>query len=86
MIWFQFIGRFINLPILPRLVIHAPNIEGVYLLPNLTCADIIAPLFLLAIGFTYGISFRGFADKYGLKKRLKSLLKDTVLLLELVLY
>lgn len=75
MIWFQFIGRFTSLPILPRLGIHAPNIEGVYLLPNLTCADIIAPLFLLAIGFTYGISFRGFADKYGLKKTVEKFIR-----------
>lgn len=45
MIWFQFIGRFDNLPILPRLGIHAPDVSGVYFLPNFTCADIIAPLF-----------------------------------------
>lgn len=71
MIWFQFIRRFDNLPILPGLGIHAPDVSGVYFLPNFTCADIIAPLFLLAIGFTYSLSFNRCADKFDLKITVK---------------
>lgn len=75
MIWFQFVVRFDNLPILSRLGIHAPDIEGVYLLPNFTCADIIAPLFLLAIGFTYSLSFNRCVDKFDLKITVKKFAK-----------
>lgn len=75
MIWFQFIRRFDNLPILPGLGIHAPDINGVYFLPNFTCADVIAPLFLLAIGFTYSLSFNRSADKFGLKITVKKFAK-----------
>lgn len=71
MIWFQFIRRFDNLPILPGLGIHAPDVNGVYILPNFTCADVIAPLFLLAIGFTYSLSFNRCADKFDLKITVK---------------
>lgn len=71
MIWFQFIRRFDNLPILPGLGIHAPDVNGVYLLPNFTCADIVAPLFLLAIGFTYSLSFNRCANKFDLKITVK---------------
>lgn len=75
MIWFQFIRRFDNLPILPGLGIHAPDVNGVYLLPNFTCADIVAPLFLLAIGFTYLLSFNRCANKFNLKITVKKFSK-----------
>lgn len=75
MIWFQFLMSFDNLPILPKLGIHAPDINGVYLLPDFTCADIIAPLFLLAIGFTYSLSFNRSANKYDLKITVKKFVK-----------
>lgn len=78
MIWFQFIRRFDNLPILPGLGVHAPDVNGIYFLPNFTCADIIAPLFLLAIGFTYSLSFNRCADKFDLKTTVKKFTKRYV--------
>ena len=78
MIWFQFIRRFDNLPILPGLGVHAPDVNGVYFLPNFTCADIIAPLFLLAIGCTYSLSFNRCADKFDLKTTVKKFTKRYV--------
>lgn len=75
MIWFQFLMKFDNLLILSKLGIHAPNIEGVYLLPNFTCADIIAPLFLLAVGFTFSLSFNKCAEKFDVKIAIKKFVR-----------
>ena len=58
MILFQLAENFKSLGFISRIAIHSPNIQAVYLLPNFAIADIGAPLFLLAIGFTYVNSYK----------------------------
>ena len=67
MIVFQFAEHFPALGIVSRLAVHAPNEEGVYLLPNLSLADLIAPAFILAIGLTYLPSLQRRIEKHGTK-------------------
>ena len=53
MIVFQFAEKFPSLGVIARLAKHAPAEDAVYILPNLSLADLIAPAFILATGLTY---------------------------------
>ena len=53
MIIFQFIEYFKNLGAAANIALHAPKEDAFYILPNFAIADIIAPMFILAIGLTY---------------------------------
>lgn len=53
MIMFQFAEHFKNLGKLATVSHHAPGADAVYILPNLAIADLIAPMFILAIGLTF---------------------------------
>lgn len=68
MIIFQFAEHFPALGLAARLSVHAPDAEGVYLLPNLSAADLIAPMFILAIGLTYVPSLTKRIEKFGKKE------------------
>lgn len=67
MIMFQFAEHFKNLGKLATLSHHAPKEDAFYLLPNLSAADIIAPMFILAIGLTYIPSLTKRIEKFGRK-------------------
>lgn len=68
MVIFQFISYFPNLGTIANISSHAPNENAIYILPNYAIADMIAPMFILAIGLTYVQSFRRRAEKDGTKK------------------
>jgi len=55
MVIINFLARANNVPLWLK---HAPDI-------GFTVADIVAPMFIFAIGLTYGLSFRKRVDKYG---------------------
>ena len=65
MIIFQFVEKFPNLGLAANLAKHAPNENAIYILPNLSTADLIAPMFILAIGLTYVPSLNRRIEKYG---------------------
>ena len=67
MVIFQFIAYFNNLGVIANISSHAPDADAIYILPNFAIADVIAPMFILAIGLTYMPSFRRRAEKDGLK-------------------
>ncbi len=67
MVIFQFIAYFDNLGVIANISSHAPDAEAIYILPNYAIADVIAPMFILAIGLTYVPSFLRRADKDGKK-------------------
>ena len=67
MVIFQFIAFFDNLGVIANISSHAPSAEAIYILPNYAIADVIAPMFILAIGLTYVQSFRRRAEKDGTK-------------------
>ena len=68
MIIFQFAEHFPALGVVARFAKHAPGAEGIYILPNLSIADLIAPMFILAIGLTYVPSLNRRIEKYGKKE------------------
>lgn len=68
MIIFQFAEHFNNLGVLSTLAHHSPKEDAFYILPNLSIADIIAPMFILAIGLTYIPSLRRRIEHDGKKK------------------
>lgn len=68
MIIFQFAEHFKNLGALSTLAHHAPKEDAFYILPNFSIADIIAPMFILAIGLTYIPSLRRRIERDGKKK------------------
>lgn len=68
MIIFQFAEHFKNLGVLSTLAHHAPKEDAFYILPNFSIADIIAPMFILAIGLTYIPSLRRRIERDGRKK------------------
>ena len=92
MIFFQMIGNFNNLGVLTRFCVHAPNflvdlpgniskaINGIYILPNLTIADIIAPAFMFAIGLTFIPSYMRRKEKYGKKQAIINLINRYLIL------
>ncbi|MBQ8210791.1 MAG: DUF1624 domain-containing protein [Clostridia bacterium] len=67
MVIFQFIAYFDNLGVIANISSHAPDAQAIYILPNFAIADVIAPMFILAIGLTYMPSFRRRAEKDGVK-------------------
>lgn len=67
MVIFQFIAFFDNLGAIANISSHAPDANAIYILPNYAIADVIAPMFILAIGLTYVQSFRRRAEKDGTK-------------------
>ena len=67
MVIFQFIAYFDNLGVIANISSHAPDANAIYILPNYAIADVIAPMFILAIGLTYVPSFRRRAEKSGTK-------------------
>ena len=67
MIVFQFAEKFPSLGVIARLAKHAPAEDAVYLLPNLSLADLIAPAFILAIGLTYVPSLQRRIERFGKK-------------------
>lgn len=70
MIIFQFAEHFPSLGVVARLAQHAPKETAIYFLPNLSTADIIAPMFILAIGLTFVPSFERRVEKFGKKAAL----------------
>jgi predicted acyltransferase len=80
MIFFQMLAHFENLGVLTHVSVHAPNflidapgniqkaLDGIYFLPNMTLADIIAPAFMFAIGLTLISSY---------KRRIKTIISNS---------
>lgn len=68
MIIFQFIEYFKNLGAAANIALHAPKEDAFYILPNFAIADIIAPMFILAIGLTYIPSLKRRIERDGKKK------------------
>jgi len=66
MLFFQFLKNIPSLGILSRLAIHNTT-EGIYILPGMALADIIAPMFIFAIGLTFALSFSKWEKLHGLK-------------------
>ena len=99
MILFQLLGNYVNLVFLSRICVHSPNyfitlpdalegnlqkaVDGIYILPNMTIADIIAPAFMFAIGLTIVSSYKRRVKKMGKKKAVMSLIKRYLILLGL---
>lgn len=77
MIIFQFIEYFKNLGAAANIALHAPKEDAFYILPNFAIADIIAPMFILAIGLTYIPSLKG-ALSATERKRRASTLSDVI--------
>lgn len=67
MVIFQFIAYFDNLGVISNISSHAPDANAIYIFPNYAIADVIAPMFILAIGLTYVPSFRRRAERDGTK-------------------
>lgn len=92
MIFFQMIGHFNNLGVLTHFCVHAPNflidlpgniqkaIDGIYILPNMTVADIIAPAFMFAIGLTFIPAYNRRKEKHGKKKAVTNLIGKYLML------
>lgn len=81
MIIFQFAEKFPSLGVIARLAVHAPNEQGVYILPNLTTADLIAPAFILAIGLTYLPSLQRRIELNGMKDAVLHFMKRYLMLI-----
>lgn len=92
MIFFQMLAHFENLGVLTHISVHAPNflidvpgniqkaLDGVYFLPNMTLADIIAPAFMFAIGLTVIPSYKRRVKTMGKKKAVRSLIERYLVL------
>ena len=81
MIVFQFAEHFPSLGIVSRLALHAPKEEAVYILPNLSLADLIAPAFILAIGLTYLPSLQRRIERDGKKSAVLHFVKRYLILI-----
>ena len=81
MVIFQFISYFPNLGTIANISSHAPNENAIYILPNYAIADVIAPMFILAIGLTYVQSFRRRAEKDGTKSAVIHFIKRNLTLI-----
>lgn len=67
MIIFQFAEHFKNLGVVSGIAHHAPREDAIYILTNMSIADIVAPMFILAIGLTYIPSLRRRCERDGKK-------------------
>ncbi len=81
MIVFQFAEKFPSLGVISRLAMHAPRPEAVYILPNLSLADLIAPAFILAIGLTYVPSLQRRIERFGKKAAVIHFVKRYLILI-----
>lgn len=93
MIFFQMVAHFENLGVLTHICVHAPNffidlpgniskaLNGIYFLPNMTIADVIAPAFMFAIGLTFIPSYKRRTKTMGKKKAVKSLVERYLILI-----
>ena len=70
MIIFQFAEHFPALGAVANFAKHAPSEDGIYILPNLSIADLVAPMFILAIGLTYVPSLSRRIERFGKKQAL----------------
>ena len=81
MVIFQFIAYFDNLGVIANISAHAPDANAIYILPNFAIADVIAPMFILAIGLTFVKSFRRREEKDGTKKAVIHFVKRNLTLI-----
>lgn len=81
MIVFQFAEEFPSLGVIARLAKHAPGEDAVYILPNLSLADLIAPAFILAIGLTYLPSLQRRIERFGKKAAVLHFIKRYLILI-----
>lgn len=81
MIVFQFAEKFPSLGVIARLAKHAPGEDAVYILPNLSLADLIAPAFILAIGLTYVPSLQRRMERFGKKAAVLHFVKRYLILI-----
>lgn len=75
MILFQFAEHFKNLGKWATVSLHAPNENAIYILPNLSLADLVAPAFILAIGLTFMPSMKRRIEKQGRKEAVSHFLR-----------
>ncbi len=80
MIIFQFMANFSGLGGASTISHHAPDESAYYILPNLAIADIVAPMFILAIGLTYLPSLRRRIEKDGMKKAVLHFVKRNLMI------
>ena len=81
MIIFQFMANFAGLGGASTISHHAPNADAYYILPNLAIADIVAPMFILAIGLTYLPSLRRRIEKDGKKTAILHFVKRNLMII-----
>ncbi len=81
MIIFQFMANFAGLGGASTISHHAPDADAYYMLPNLAVADIVAPMFILAIGLTYLPSLRRRIEKDGKKKAIIHFVKRNLMII-----
>mgnify|MGYP006335288293 FL=1 len=67
MIFFQFAAHFKNLGVFADISSHAPDENAIYIFPNFAVADIVAPMFILAIGLTFLPSLYKRMERDGVK-------------------
>lgn len=81
MIIFQFMANFTGLGGASTISHHAPEETAYYILPNLAVADIVAPMFILAIGLTYLPSLRRRIERDGKKTAVLHFLKRNLMII-----
>ena len=81
MIIFQFMANFSGLGWASSISHHAPDADAYYMLPNLAVADIVAPMFILAIGLTYLPSLRRRIEKDGRKTAIIHFVKRNLMII-----
>lgn len=81
MIIFQFMANFAGLGGASTISHHAPDADAYYMLPNLAVADIVAPMFILAIGLTYLPSLRRRIEKDGKKTAVLHFVKRNLMII-----
>ncbi len=80
MIIFQFMANFAGLGGASTISHHAPDESAYYILPNLAVSDIVAPMFILAIGLTYLPSLRRRIERDGRKKAIIHFVKRNLMI------
>ena len=87
MIFFQLLEHFKKLGVFATISLHAPDsfiktadqiangFKGIFILPNLTLADLIAPAFIFTIGLTIVGSYNRKWKEYGKKEALLMMLE-----------
>ncbi len=81
MIIFQFMANFAGLGGASTISHHAPDENAYYILPNLAIADIVAPMFILAIGLTYLPSLRRRIERDGRKTAILHFVKRNLMII-----